>query len=224
MENTSEKIKKNLGSVVRVMNYAIEKEKTSLIDLLRKNGAEIKSDIDKSALRKILVSALRESETFRVEFRNWVISKSGLAKNENAKKQLINLPKLPKHFLNAYGFNPGNYSFPETLFPQSTTNTTNDNSQTITNSTLPKEEGGFWNVDLSTLLDFAKDGINNYAIIVKSKSDEAVMSNAVALEEQKESGFNATENSNSKTKYIVFGALALAVVGISIWYFNKSKK
>ena len=219
MENTSEKIKNNLGSVVKVMNYAIKKEKSSLIELLRKNGAEIKSEIDNSALRKILISALRESETFRIEFRNWVIEKSGLNRNERAKKELANLSKLPKKFTNANGFvNPG-FDFDENFFSQNSTTSTNQTS----NST-PTNDGGFWNVDLNTLLDFAKDGINNYAIIVKSKSDEAVMSNAVALEQEKENSFNPTDTSNSKTKYIVLGIVAIAVIGLSIWYFNKPKK
>ena len=219
MENTSEKIKNNLGSVVKVMNYAIKKEKSSLIELLRKNGAEIKSEIDNSALRKILISALRESETFRIEFRNWVIEKSGLNRNERAKKELANLPKLPKKFTNANGFvNPG-FDFDENFFSQNSTTSTNQ-----TSNTTPTNDGGFWNVDLNTLLDFAKDGINNYAIIVKSKSDEAVMSNAVALEQEKENSFNPTDTSNSKTKYIVLGIVAIAVIGLSIWYFNKPKK
>lgn len=215
MENTSEKIKNNLGSVVKVMNYAIEKEKSSLIELLRKNGAEIKSQIDNSALRKILISALRESETFRIEFRNWVIEKSGLNKNEKAKRELANLPKLPKQFLNFT--NPG-FNFEDSLFPQ--TNTTS----TTTTTTTPTKDGSFWNVDLNTLLDFAKDGINNYAIIVKSKSDEAVMSNAVALEQEKGTSFNPTDTSNSKTKYVILGVAAIAIVGLSIWYFKKAKK
>lgn len=220
MENTSEKIKNNLGSVVKVMNYAIEKEKSSLIELLRKNGAEIKSEIDNSALRKILISALRESETFRIEFRNWVIEKSGLTRNEKAKKEIANLPKLPKRFLNAGGFNPGGFTFEESLFPQTTTTTTT--LPTTTNSST--KDGGFWNVDLNTLLDFAKDGINNYAIIVKSKSDEAVMANAVALEQEKGTSFNPTDTSNSKTKYVILGVAAIAIVGLSIWYFKKTKK
>lgn len=220
MENTSEKIKNNLGSVVEVMNYAIEKEKSSLIELLRKNGAEIKSEIDNSALRKILISALRESETFRIEFRNWVIEKSGLTRNEKAKKEIANLPKLPKRFLNAGGFNPGGFSFEESLFPQTTTTTTP--LPTTTNSST--KDGGFWSVDLNTLLDFAKDGINNYAIIVKSQSDEAVMANAVALEQEKETSFNPTDTSNSKTKHVILGVAAIAIVGLSIWYFKKAKK
>lgn len=220
MENTSEKIKNNLGSVVKVINYAIEKEKSSLIDLLRKNGAEIKSEIDNSALRKILISALRESETFRIEFRNWVIEKSGLTRNEKAKKEIANLPKLPKRFLNAVGFNPGGFSFEESLFPQTTTTATT--SPTTTTSST--KDSGFWNVDLNTLLDFAKDGINNYAVIVKSKSDEAVMANAVALEQEKGTSFNPTDTSNSKTKYVILGVAAIAIVGLSIWYFKKAKK
>lgn len=221
MENTSEKIKNNLGSVVKVMNYAIEKEKSSLIDLLRKNGAEIKSEIDNSALRKILISALRESETFRIEFRNWVIENSGLTRNEKAKKELANLPKLPKRFLSANAFNPGGFTFEESLFPQNTTTT---NTTSTTTSSSSTNDGGFWNVDLNTLLDFAKDGINNYAIIVKSKSDEAVMSNAVALEQEKGTSFNPTDTSNSKTKYVILGVAAIAIVGLSIWYFKKAKK
>lgn len=217
MENTSEKIKNNLGSVVKVMNYAIEKEKSSLIELLRKNGAEIKSEIDNSALRKILISALRESETFRIEFRNWVIEKSGLTRNEKAKKEISNLPKLPKRFLNFT--NPG-FNFEESLFPQNKTTATT--SPTTTTSST--KDSGFWNVDLNTLLDFAKDGINNYAIIVKSKSDEAVMANAVALEQEKGTSFNPTDTSNSKTKYVILGVAAIAIVGLSIWYFKKAKK
>lgn len=220
MENTSEKIKNNLGSVVKVINYSIEKEKNGVIELLRKNGAEIKSDIENSDLRKVLISALRESETFRIEFRNWVIEKSGLMQNQSAKKFIANLPKLPKKFLNAYGFNPGGFSFEESLFSQNNTPTTTT-SNTTTSST---KEGGFWNVDLNTLLDFAKDGINNYALIVKSKADEAVMANAVALEKEKETSFDPSKASNSKTKYIVIAVAAIAIVGLSVWYFNKSKK
>jgi hypothetical protein len=50
------------------------------------------------------------------------------------------------------------------------------------------------------------------------------MSNAVALEQEKETSFNPTDTSNSKTKYIVLGIVAIAVIGLSIWYFNKPKK
>jgi subtilase family serine protease len=131
-----------------------------------------------------------------------------------------NLPKLPKRFLNAVGFNPGEFSFEESLFPQTTTTTTT--LPTTTNSST--KDGGFWNVDLNTLLDFAKDGINNYAIIVKSKSDEAVMANAVALEQEKGTSFKPTDTSNSKTKYVILGVAAIAIVGLSIWYFKKAKK
>ena len=221
MENISEKIKNNLGSVVKVISYAIEKDKNALVELLRKNGVEIKSDIEKYKLRPILVSALRESETFRTEFRNWVLERSGATRSEKAKSVLANLPKPPKpvNYKQAagesFGFNPGGFTFQESLFGNQTTTST-------TSTSAPKDDS-FWNVDLDTILDFAKDGINNYAIIVKSISEESVMNNALALEQEKKSALSPNSTSNSKTKFIVLGVLAVVVTGVSIWYFNKKK-
>jgi len=219
MENISQKIKSNLGSVVKVITYAIEKDKNALIELLRKNGVEIKNDIDKSKLRAILVSALRESETFRTEFRNWVLERSGANRSKKALNILAKLPKLPKTFNSANGFNPGNFQFEESLFLQSQPSTTTLNQPTL--STDKKES--FWNVDLDTILDFAKDGINNYAIIVKSKSEESVMNKALAIEQQKDNSLAPSSSSNSKAKYVYIGVAAVLITGLSIWYFNKKK-
>jgi len=222
MENTSEKIKKNLGSVVKVISYAIEKDKNSLIELLRKNGADIKTDISKSKLRAILVSALRESETFRTEFRNWVLERSGTIRNPKAQNILASLPKPPKKQI----FKPKSI---ETVSYTNFTGVdglisgaTSQSNEIITNNNDNNEEG-FWNVDLNTILDFAKDGINNYAIIVKSKSEESVMNNALAIEQSSTTTFDPKSTSNSKTKYIVLGVAAVAVIGFSIWYFKGKK-
>ena len=223
MENISEKIKNNLGSVVKVISYAIEKDKNALVELLRKNGVEIKSDIEKSKLRSILVSALRESETFRTEFRNWVLERSGAMKSKQAQEVLASLPKPPKTVSykqatgSNFGFNPGGFTFEDSLFGNTT-----QVQNTTTNTTNPKDES-FWNIDLATILDFAKDGINNYAIIVKSKSEESVMNNALALEQEKENSLTPNSTSNSKTKFIVLGVAVVLVAGVSIWYFNKKK-
>jgi len=221
MENTSEKIKQTLGSVVRVITYAIEKDKNSLIELLRKNGVEIKNDIEKSKLRAILVSALRESETFRTEFRNWVLERSGTARNPKAKTFLESLPKFIKKPLVRPSGKPSDQNFSNFTGIDSLLSSANNTMTTTSNS--PKKEESFWNVDLNTILDFAKDGINNYAIVVKSKSEESVMNNALAIEQEKQTTFEPKTTSTSKTKYIVLGVAILAVVGASVWYFKAKK-
>lgn len=203
----------NLQSTIEVIATAVEKDTDSLKQLLIRNGV-MAANATKDQLQGMLTSALQTSETFRNEFRNWVIARSGVGS-----------------YLNADGADPTVNPF-ASLFPgPAGAVATGVNmglgiqaGETPAAATTATGGGFFSGVTLNSLLDFAKTGLNNYTDIVKSKTDKAIVDAAVEKERlnQATSGTSiSSDGTGKKWLYVVLGIMAVAGIAGGIYYYNK---
>lgn len=205
---------KNLNrSTIEVVATAVEKDTLSLKKLLLRNGVNAISST-KDQLQKIVTSALQESDTFRKEFRDWVVERSGITNYVNADgNPITDLFGLPFSSGAAAGV--------------AATAGANSGSSTTTTTPPPAQQsgGGFFSgVTLNSLLDFAKNGLNNYTSIVTSKNDKAMVDAAIEKERLNQATTETTTTNQGKSKtalYVVGGILGVAVIGYAIYHFTK---
>lgn len=226
-----------IKSTIKIMAYSINKDKEGLIELMKKNGVAVEDNISKGKLRVLLVKLLKESKTFREEYKNWVLAKSG---HKIPKETLVKKPSSVEEFGNlkwqnaegsTFNFDPLNLgTIPVTgigTTPTSTSTTTpNGTPVSGTSTTTPKPSGDFWDVSLSDILDFAQTGLNTYATSVQSNADTAVVNAAVEKERLKQEGISGPDGAmpvSKKITYVVVGLIAVSAVVYGIYYMNKKK-
>lgn len=196
---------KKLDSTVLVIANAIENDTDSLRALLLRNGALVTPVTSKGELQKIVTSSLKGSATFRKEFSNWVAERSGIGYSNAAGDVVLGLPGIG-----------GMVNIPTT-------------AQTVNTkpAEAPKSQGFWSNVSLNSLLDFAKDGMNNYVDVVKSSTDKAIVDSALERERlalQTGGSYNVKPaNQSNTTLYVVLGLLAVAGIGTAIYFATKKK-
>lgn len=223
-----------IKSTIKIMAYSINKDKKGLIELMKKNGVAVEDDISKSKLRVLLVKLLKESKTFREEYKKWVLEKSGhtnsvevvLSKNKNI--QNLNKETFGDfQWGNAegYSFNFNPLNLPDPV--QTTTTTTgNPPSGTSTNNNTTQPKGGFWDVSLSDILEFAQTGLNTYSTSMQSNADIAIVNAAVEKERLNQEGISGPDGAmpiKKKVTYVVVGLVAISAIFYGIYYMNKKK-
>lgn len=201
-------LQNQLGPEIQVIAFAVERDSSSLSDLLRRNGALIPTGTTRDQLQKIVTQGLMDSETFRKEFKNWVLERSGLKQYSNATGDAIQL--LP----GLGGISSAASSASSSTTPAAPPATA---AAAVNNS--------FWSgITLNGLLDFASTNYNNYASVVKSQADKSIVDSAIERERlSQETGAGNSSQGTSKAVWIVVGLLAVAGIVTAI-YFAKKKK
>lgn len=203
----SQNLQSQLGPEIQVIAFAVERDSSSLSDLLRRNGALIPPGTTKLQLQKIVTQSLMDSETFRREFKNWVLQRSGLKQFSNAAGSTIEfLPGL------------GGIASAATSASSSTTATTPPaTAAAAVNSS-------FWSgVTLNGLLDFASTNYNNYASVVKSQADKSIVDSAIERERLSQETGAGASGGTSKAVWVIVGILAVAGIGTAIYFATKKK-
>lgn len=213
-------------SAVKVIAYAIEKDTDSLKQLLTRNGILLEANVTKDQLQQIVTKALIKSKTFRDEFKNWVFERTDFHHFANVTGSFSADPTIG----GGIGFIPGSSGAYQTtnsqtqqtfggltINPAGTSATSAGTGSPATTPTV-----GAWHMDLNTLLDFAKDGLNTFSTVSQSKSEAAISNNALEIERLRLQN-EASPKSSSNTTVIVVVALISVAAIIGGFYFIKKQ-
>lgn len=203
-----------LQDAAKIIAIAIVNHPTELKTLLTRNGINISENISPDELQIVVTTALINSQTFRNEFANWVVSTLPTYSSADginytfgsSISSLIGDKSLWNSNVKGLDYSIQN---PETTTPA------------LATAPLTPKKGFFSGFDLNSGLGFVKDTLNSVAEIKTASANEA-LANSVTNER-----LNAETNPDLKkshtTLYVVLSVVVLLSIG-GIYFYKKSKK
>ena len=216
---------KTTTSAVQVIAYAIEKDTNSLKELLNRNGITVNNNTSKDELQFIVTTALANSPTFQNEFKKWVMLRTNLTDYANSDGPLDG--GVGYQFGQSGALVTTNSNTAQT-FGGLSFSSPNSPASTPTNSTTTAPKTGFWSgVSLNSILDFAKDGMNNFVTLQQSKNDKAIVDSALEKERlvaQTKPLLTSNSSYNNTVLYVVLTVIGIGAIVGGVMYYNKTKK
>lgn len=212
-------------SAVKVIAYAIEKDTDSLKKLLTRNGILLEANVTKDQLQQIVTKALMKSKTFRDEFKNWVFERTNFHHFANSTGFAAD-PSIG----GGIGFTPGSSGAYQTTNSQTQQTFggmvinpagTSAVPSVLTGTTTTTPTVGAWHMDLNTLLDFAKDGLNTFSTVSQSKSEAAISNNALEIERLRLQNESSPKSSSNTTVIVVVALVSVAAIIGGIYFIKK---